>query len=415
MKKILALLMVVVAVLASFMVVDADQAIDFSRYDAIYQEAFERWNIWDTPLQEIYEEYGTMNGDYYRIALEEVILRLDDKPAGSPVVVNAIHDQLVKNKAISIDIRKSLREAVAKYGLDEGLIPDDPDFIDKTAETPKPNPGGSVIGMSDKEIWEMLGKSEQEVQEMMESGGYWPEDSDNTTPPAGNTAFADVDPDAWYAEAVEAMTASGLVKGKDDGLFHPDDTITIGEWCTLLYRITYKDPVDIPSWTNNEATYDHWAAGAIERCRKADLTEMVLSIDVYPEGGKVWDALTQRGEAMSAVSRILLEVKYGDKFGKTTVDGPWTWDQIPDSNVVLEGTTARDYEFMGYPNFDSTHYWTSQMVLNAYNLGFVNGIDDVGTCDPTGLMTRAQACQMLYKAGLDHNVGVYDVIRGGIR
>ena len=42
-----------------------------------------------------------------------------------------------------------------------------------------------------------------------------------------NTTFDDVDPDAWYADAVAAVVEAGLLKGKDDGLFHPDDIITV--------------------------------------------------------------------------------------------------------------------------------------------------------------------------------------------
>lgn len=48
--------------------------------------------------------------------------------------------------------------------------------------------------------------------------------------------FADVDPDAWYAEAVNALINGGLIKGGTDGLFHPDDPMTFAELYTILVR-----------------------------------------------------------------------------------------------------------------------------------------------------------------------------------
>ncbi len=50
-------------------------------------------------------------------------------------------------------------------------------------------------------------------------------------------AFADVDPDAWYAEAVNTLATNGIVKGGPDGLFHPDDPVTFAELYTMFYRL----------------------------------------------------------------------------------------------------------------------------------------------------------------------------------
>ena len=39
------------------------------------------------------------------------------------------------------------------------------------------------------------------------------------------------------------------------------------------------------------------------------------------------------------------------------------------------------------------------MILRAYNLGMIGGVDDKGTFDPYGNLTRAQVSQMLFNMG----------------
>lgn len=69
---------------------------------------------------------------------------------------------------------------------------------------------------------------------------------------AAEATFPDVAPDAWYAEAVNAMAANGVIKGGTDGLFRPDAPITYGELVTILSRVMGAYQVR----TSNE--YGHW-------------------------------------------------------------------------------------------------------------------------------------------------------------
>ena len=48
--------------------------------------------------------------------------------------------------------------------------------------------------------------------------------------------FPDVQETAWYAEAVNWAKANGIVVGRDDGLFHPNDNVTRAECVAMLYR-----------------------------------------------------------------------------------------------------------------------------------------------------------------------------------
>ena len=56
-------------------------------------------------------------------------------------------------------------------------------------------------------------------------------------PAAEGRTFSDVSPDAWYAEAVSAMTARGFLAGTDQGTFEPDRPVTNQELYTVLSAI----------------------------------------------------------------------------------------------------------------------------------------------------------------------------------
>lgn len=49
--------------------------------------------------------------------------------------------------------------------------------------------------------------------------------------------FTDVAPDAWYADAVNAMADLGLVQGAGSGMFYPESPLTQQEYFTILSRV----------------------------------------------------------------------------------------------------------------------------------------------------------------------------------
>ncbi len=55
-------------------------------------------------------------------------------------------------------------------------------------------------------------------------------------------SFTDVPADAWYAEAVNALAAGGLVQGDGNGHFNPDGQVTYAEFVTILTRLYNMDP-----------------------------------------------------------------------------------------------------------------------------------------------------------------------------
>ena len=55
-------------------------------------------------------------------------------------------------------------------------------------------------------------------------------------PAAGESGFADVPADAWYANAVAWARANGIVTGVSDTEFAPNNTITREQLAAILYR-----------------------------------------------------------------------------------------------------------------------------------------------------------------------------------
>lgn len=59
--------------------------------------------------------------------------------------------------------------------------------------------------------------------------------------------FADVDPDAWYADAVQWAWENGITNGTSATTFEPDRPITRAELVTMLYRLKQTEPTPEPT------------------------------------------------------------------------------------------------------------------------------------------------------------------------
>ncbi|MCL2343427.1 MAG: 5'-nucleotidase C-terminal domain-containing protein [Firmicutes bacterium] len=97
---------------------------------------------------------------------------------------------------------------------------------------------------------------------------YRMEDSPEVTAPA---AFSDVVAGSWYADAVAWAAANGIVKGYEDGTFHPLAAISRQEMATMIFRyidlkghvpadyapgdLTYTDAGSIASWAANAVAF----------------------------------------------------------------------------------------------------------------------------------------------------------------
>ena len=57
--------------------------------------------------------------------------------------------------------------------------------------------------------------------------------------------FSDVDPSAWYGEAIRWAAASGIVNGYSETAFGPNDNITREQLAAMLYRYAQYKKADV--------------------------------------------------------------------------------------------------------------------------------------------------------------------------
>lgn len=355
---------------------------DDNKYQAVY-DAYDD-ELWGNILRpsEVYDKYGKMNGDYYVIIMEGCLMRLngnEDVTVSDPTMIGSV---LQQNGELPVSTRESLRKAVEKYDLDESMLPDDPDFPNGGIEIPTPTfkPSTGSESFTDEEIENM---NKQPAVEPT------PVPTENTTP-TGEQQYADVTPDAWYYEAVTAMSKGGLFKGYDDGLFHPNDNITYGQWAMLMSRIA------IDNYSYQMKPGDHWAQEAYSRASRDSICE-----DPNTNYGENLDSPYNRAQAIDSAYCLAHYDKRGleDRLKANYTGQVWTFDGIPDSELIQQRCSWYSGEGNRYSN--STGRWVDTRVLGAYNLGITHGVDANGTCNPTAPITRAEVAQLLYNMGIN--------------
>lgn len=381
---------------------------DDNKYQAVY-DAYDD-ELWGNILRpsEVYDKYGKMNGDYYVIIMEGCLMRLngnEDVTVSDPTMIGSV---LQQNGELPVSTRESLRKAVEKYDLDESMLPDDPSFPDGGTEAPEPTRAPSSFSeVVPDDGTDGSFSSVLEQNPNYDPNGPGPQETvkpTETTTPVDEPPYADVTPDAWYYEAVTAMSKGGLFKGYDDGLFHPDDNITYGQWATLMSRIA------INNYNYEMQPGDHWAKEAFSKASRCGICEIPNETH-----GESLDSLYNRAQAIGCAYYLA----HGDKLGledrlKANYTGKtWTFNDIPDGELVQQGCASIDNAASGDWYVLAIGKWSRNNVLGAYNLGITHGVDVNGTCNPTAPITRAEVAQLLYNMGVTREK-MCDFRRGGI-
>lgn len=90
--------------------------------------------------------------------------------------------------------------------------------------------------------------------------------ADRPSADAADCPFRDVDADASYAEAVMWVQQNGYLAGYENGLFGPDDTMTVEEAMVMLYRFFGNPLIDSKSVLEkyeDSAKISAWAEDAV--------------------------------------------------------------------------------------------------------------------------------------------------------
>ncbi|MBQ5739551.1 MAG: S-layer homology domain-containing protein [Oscillospiraceae bacterium] len=171
--------------------------------------------------------------------------------------------------------------------------------------------------------------------------------------PSVQPHFSDVPATAWYTTAVNALAEGGLVNGVGGGLFAPDRTLSVSEFAQILARASGMEV--------GAGASGYWAEKALESCVTAGYIR-----DRGAISKENYEVPIERQEAVAAMQRA----------GKRTPTGTLTEADIPDF-ASIDPTLRAD-------------------ILAAYNSGVTSGTDNSRTFVPTGLLTRAQVCQLFY-------------------
>lgn len=175
-------------------------------------------------------------------------------------------------------------------------------------------------------------------------------------------AFADVASDRWSADVINAMAEGGLVEGFPDGLFHPEDTLSVDEFATILARAS-------GGYTTEANGY--WAYNAVAHCDEV--------LNALPDYGDITATNYSVGCTREVAVYMLMEGLGLNSSDADTLGQYLSVADIPDFYYV----TAE------YKN----------AIIKAYNFGICQGSDEAHTFNPQELITREEAVALLQRAG----------------
>lgn len=154
--------------------------------------------------------------------------------------------------------------------------------------------------------------------------------------------FDDVDPDAWYADAVNAMASLGAVKGVGDGNFEPNRKITRAEFATIA---AYFANSASDKYGFKDVSEDHWAYNFISAASRYGWVAGV--------GGNIFepDRNITRAEAATIVNNMLgrmgdydmIDAGHGRRFPDVD-NSHWGWYEIIEATD--SHTHSNDSEFV---------------------------------------------------------------------
>jgi len=194
------------------------------------------------------------------------------------------------------------------------------------------------------------------------------------TPPV--PVFTDVRGDEWFAEAVRALAAKGVVRGRADGSFGPDEAVSRAQMAMFLARVLELPESFLQPFTDvNSRDAFAGAVGALYQRGLVQGTADLLFSPAEP---------VTRQQATSMVMRSLSFTAQNDP--TLALECEFEADQIP---VWLAGFRDRALIAPGH----------ALSVANAYRLGIIHSPVD-GWYYPGLNLTRAQMAAMLHRAFL---------------
>ena len=233
-----------------------------------------------------------------------------------------------------------------------------------------------------------------------------------TAKPYSNS-YTDVASNAWYYDAVMTMTEGGLLAGYGNGKFGPDDALTRTQLTIIGGRLIGFSR-DYDYWTSGKYATDLFTVNAdraytaIYLMNRTETIGGTTSLTEYETalakdaGGLCYNVSTS-GRFASMWTAVYDNWRAGLAAGKQ-INYRTSIDEFPDADAIhkwIEENYAIVNQCLDlqYTSKERLVDFCERMILRAYNLGMIGGVDDKGTFDPYGNLTRGQVSQMLFNMG----------------
>lgn len=200
---------------------------------------------------------------------------------------------------------------------------------------------------------------------------------DTQTQVEAGLVFSDVKQGDWYYDAVMDMTKMGLFAGTGGGKFSPNNTMTCGEFLTVVVRYLYNDELQSMGAVPQGV---HWADNA-----------RLVALDNDIINNNEIDA-SDLSRNMTRKEMAMVLVRAADANGES-------------KPVQIDSSKVIDYNSIG------TYY--RSFVIDAISRGLIAGTSaDASshtlTFSPEGVLTRGQAATVLYRLVNQDNRGTVD-------
>ncbi|MGN0183042.1 MAG: S-layer homology domain-containing protein [Candidatus Ornithomonoglobus sp.] len=177
-----------------------------------------------------------------------------------------------------------------------------------------------------------------------------------------NDAFADISSAVWAREAINGLAAAGIINGKSETEFAPNDTVTRAEFAKMLMGTFGLNSASFTSSSFRDVSTDAWYFQAVETAYNLGI---ITGID---DGVFAPDALITRQDMAVMVSRAAAV----------------TGKDIPET-----------VEAKSFADASSISSYAVNAVDQLVKGGIINGMSDTEFA-PLSNATRAQAAKILY-------------------
>lgn len=184
--------------------------------------------------------------------------------------------------------------------------------------------------------------------------------------------------DAWDADELDALKTYGLLNGKPDGLFHPDDPLTRAEFCQMLYNMLRCRAQETAS-TFSDVPADAWYAPAV--CAMADLG----LVGGVGEGRFAPMEPMDLQQMFTVLGRLLCRLNCDPAAATADMEAQ-----------VARGEADWPYEVTAYASWARPQVWALSCSLAGEDQPINLLWDDPGFIDPHQTATRDDAAYMMY-------------------